>query len=101
MWEVALAILLMMLCIESLVDRHYGLAVILITPLTIFIAEYGSVTSLAQASVEEVIRARMFDTALGCAVGLSGGLAIHSVKLRVPLRRIEKWLLIRFSSQHS
>lgn len=96
-WEVALAIFLMMLCIESLVDRHYGLAVILITPLTIFIAEYGSVTSLAQASVEEVIRARMFDTALGCVVGLSGGLAIHSAKLRIPLRRIEKWLLVRFA----
>ena len=95
-WEVAIAILLMMLCIETLVDRHYGLAVILITPLTIFIAEYGSNVSLVEASVQEVIRARMLDTALGCLVGLSGGLAIHSTKLRVPLRRVEKWLLVRF-----
>ncbi len=55
MWGVAVAILLLMLCIEALVDRHYGLAVIFVTPLTIFIAEYGSTVSLAQFGVQEVI----------------------------------------------
>lgn len=95
-WGVAIAVLMMMLCIESLVDRHYGLAVIFITPLTIFIAEYGSV-SLVQPVAEEVIRVRMLDTTIGCVVGLSGGLAIHSNRLRVPLRQIENWMLARFS----
>ena len=95
-WEVAIAILLMMLCIESLVDRHYGLAVIFVTPLTIFIAEYGSSVVQVQSSVQEVIHARMLDTALGCVVGLSGGLAMHSIKLRIPLRRAEKRLLAVF-----
>ena len=47
----------MMLCIESLVDRHYGLAVVFITPLTIFIAEYGSGLPLTSAAYQEVTRA--------------------------------------------
>ncbi len=95
-WSIAIAILCMMFLIESFVDRHYGLAVIFITPLTIFIAEYGSTMSVPPVA-GDVIQARMIDTALGCVIGLSGGLAIHSTRLRVPLRRFENWLLLRFS----
>lgn len=97
MWGVAAALLTMILCIESLVDRHYGMAVIFITPLTVFIAEYGSGLPLAPEMYQEVIRARMLDTVLGCMVGLSGGWVMHSTALRVPLRRLENWLLVRFS----
>lgn len=97
MWGVATALLLMMLCIESLIDRHYGLAVIFITPLTIFIAEYGSGLPLAPEVYAEIIQARLLDTALGCMVGLSGGLVMHSTKIRTPLRRVEHWLLVRFN----
>jgi uncharacterized membrane protein YccC len=93
---VALAILTMMLCIETLVDRHYGLAVIFITPLTIFIAEYGSGLPFTEQAYQEVILARLFDTIIGCLVGLSGGVVIHSTNLRVPMRRMENWLLARF-----
>lgn len=96
MWGVAVSILVMMLCIESLVDRHYGSAVIFITPLTIFIAEYGSGLPLSQHLYQEVIRARLLDTALGCVIGLSGGVVMHSTNLRVPLRHLEKWMLMRF-----
>ncbi|MCG3808823.1 FUSC family protein [Psychrobacter sp. Ps4] len=96
-WGVALAILTMMLCIETLVDRHYGLAVIFITPLTIFIAEYGSGLPFSESAYQEVIRTRLFDTVIGCLVGLSGGGVMHSTNLRIPLRRIENWLLARFS----
>ncbi|WP_201568198.1 FUSC family protein [Psychrobacter sp. JCM 18900] len=95
-WGIAIAILCMMFLIESFVDRHYGLAVIFITPLTIFIAEYGSTMSVPPVA-GDVIQARMIDTVLGCVIGLSGGLAIHSTRLRVPLRRFENWLLLRFS----
>ncbi|OXL20216.1 FUSC family protein [Psychrobacter sp. DAB_AL32B] len=95
-WGVAISILIMMLCIESLVDRHYGLAVIFITPLTIFIAEYGSGLPLTSAAYQEVTNARLLDTLLGCMVGLGGGVVMHSTNLRVPLRRIEKWVLTRF-----
>ena len=71
-WGVAVAILVMMFLIESFVDRHYGLAVIFITPLTIFIAEYGS-TMVVPPVAGDVIHARMIDTALGCGIGLGGG----------------------------
>ncbi|KAA0913541.1 FUSC family protein [Psychrobacter sp. ANT_WB68] len=96
-WGVALAILGMMLCIETLVDRHYGLAVIFITPLTIFIAEYGSGLPFSEQGYQEIILARLFDTIIGCLVGLSGGVVMHSTNLRVPLRRLESWLLARFA----
>jgi|TARA_R110002020_G_scaffold133506_3_gene297902 hypothetical protein len=95
-WGVAVSILTMMLCIESLVDRHYGLAVIFITPLTIFIAEYGSGLPLSEQAYQTVILARLFDTLIGCLVGLGGGVVMHSTNLRVPLRRMENWLLARF-----
>lgn len=99
MWGVATALLLMILSIESLIDRHYGSAVVFITPLTIFIAEYGSGLPLAPEVYGEVIRARLLDTALGCLVGLSGGVVMHSTPLRLPLRRVEKWLLVRFNQK--
>ena len=95
-WGVAISILMMMLCIESLIDRHYGLAVIFITPLTIFIAEYSSGLPHSTQVYGEVIQARLLDTLLGCMVGLGGGVVMHSTNLRVPLRRIEKWMLTRF-----
>lgn len=97
-WQVAMAIFIMMLGIESLVDRHYGLAVILITPLTIFIAEYGSGLPLSKQIYQQVIQARMLDTALGCLVGISGGLAMQSSLLRLPLGRLERRLLQRFGA---
>lgn len=96
-WGVALMFLIMMLLIESLIDRHYGLAVVFITPLTIFIAEYGSGLPISQQAYQAVMQARLYDTAIGCLVGLGGGVVMHSTNLRVPLRRIENWLLARFS----
>ena len=98
-WSVAIAILVMMLGIESLVDRHYGLAVVLITPLTIFIAEYGSGLPLVPQVYHEVMRARLLDTTLGCLVALGGGVVMHSTNLRLPLRRLENWLLMRFGQK--
>jgi len=38
-WEVVAAMLVLAVIIESLVLRHYGLAVVFITPLTIYLAE--------------------------------------------------------------
>ncbi|GAA0323051.1 FUSC family protein [Psychrobacter aestuarii] len=95
-WGVAVAILVMMFCIESLVDRHYGLAVIAITPLTIFIAEYGSGLPISAQGYQTVIHVRLVDTALGCLVALGGGMLMHALAIRPPLRRIENWLLAQF-----
>ena len=97
-WQVAIAIFIMMLCIESLVDRHYGLAVVFITPLTIFIAEYGSGLPLSEQIYQQVIQARMLDTLLGCLIGIMGGLAMQSPKLRLLLNRLERWLLKSFGA---
>ncbi|MGP5514450.1 FUSC family protein [Psychrobacter alimentarius] len=97
MIDQSLTVLIMMLFIENLVDRHYGLAVIFITPLTIFIAEYGSGLPFSEQAYQVVMRARLYDTAIGCLVGLAGGVVMHSTNLRVPLQRMENWLLARFS----
>lgn len=98
MWGVAIAILLMMLFIEALIDRHYGMAVAFITPLTIFIAEYGSGLPLTPQAYQEVIHTRLFDTIIGCVVALAGGVVMRSTRLRVPLQKIEKWLLLTFKT---
>lgn len=96
-WGVAFAILMMMICIESMIDRHYATAVVFITPLTIFIAEYGSGLPVSSAQSQSIITARLLDTALGCAVGLAGGWVIHSSTLQAPFRKVESYLLTKFS----
>ncbi|WP_201534498.1 FUSC family protein [Psychrobacter ciconiae] len=96
-WGVAAMILAMMLCIESMIDRHYAIAVIFITPLTIFIAEFGSGLPVSAAHSQAIINARLLDTVLGCAVGFAGGWVIHSTKLQAPFQKIEAYLLAKFS----
>lgn len=95
---VAAAIFLMMFWIETMVVRHYGLAVLIITPLTIFIAEFGRDHATAELSqgwwvYQELIQARFFDTALGCLIALAGGLIIHSRTIRRPLDVLESKML--------
>lgn len=78
-WSVSLLMMLLAFCIELLVVRHYGLAVIFVTPLTIFLAE---ASHLGQASPDELLLARLFDIVLGSVTGLFGGLCLHSPKFR-------------------
>jgi uncharacterized membrane protein YccC len=78
-WTVSLLMTLLCFAIETLVVRHYGLAVVFITPLTIFLAE---ATSLGHGSPHVMIQARFFDTLLGCAVGLIGGIGLHNPRFR-------------------
>ncbi|HEY0328571.1 MAG TPA: FUSC family protein [Rhodopseudomonas sp.] len=78
-WSIALLVIALSFVIESAVVRHYGFAVIFITPLTIFLADAAS---LGQGSPNAVIEARFFDTLLGCAVGLLGGFCLHSPSFR-------------------
>ncbi len=51
-WRIALLVILLVFVIESLVVRHYGLAVIFITPLTILLAEAAT---LGAAPLAELI----------------------------------------------
>ena len=100
---VAIAIFWMMLWIETMIVRHYGLAVIFITPLTIFIAEYGSGHALmgtaaqAQGAYQALMTSRLLDTALGCMIALLGGLLMHSTWVRERVLAVELSLVRRFS----
>lgn len=88
-WRVALLVILLAFAIETLVVRHYGLAVIFITPLTILLAEAAT---LGHTPLAELIASRFIDTLLGCVVGLIGGICLHNARFRTlvsgPLRRL-------------
>jgi hypothetical protein len=78
-WAVAAVITTLSFIIEMLVVRHYGLAVVFITPLTILLAE---AVQLGAASPLPLMQARLIDTILGCLVGLAGGACLHSTRFR-------------------
>jgi len=84
-WRIAFAVMALTVLVESLVVRHYGLAVVFITPLTILLADAGALGG--DLAVGMLVRARLFDTALGCAVGLLAGLCLHSPPLRAAVAR--------------
>lgn len=88
-WTIAVAMMLLSFIIEVLVVRHYGLAVIFITPLTILLADAAA---LGQGSPGAIVHARLIDTVLGALVGLIGGICLHSPRFREivgrPLRRL-------------
>lgn len=95
---VAIALFLMFLWIETMVVRHYGLAVVMVTPLTVFIAEYSRDTQNVLADVgvmsyQGIVQARFIDTLLGCSIALVGGLIMHSTWLRKPLMILESKLI--------
>lgn len=78
-WGVSLLMMLLAFVIETLVVRHYGLAAIFITPLTILLAEAAQ---LGQGSPDALLQARLLDTVLGAAVGLVGGVCLHNPRFR-------------------
>jgi len=83
-WGVSLLMIALTFVVETLVVRHYGLAVVFITPLTIFLAEAAR---LGQGSPEAMLQARLFDIVLGSVVGLIGGICLHSPGFRQTLGR--------------
>ena len=83
-WSVALMMIALTFTVETLVVRHYGLAAIFITPMTIFLAE---ATRLGHGSADAMLRARLQDTVLGSVVGLVGGVCLHSPRFRELLGR--------------
>lgn len=95
-WSISLMVIMLSFIIETTVVRHYGFAVIFITPLTIILAEAAT---LGHGSATAVIQARFFDTALGCTVGFIGGFCLHSPRFRDvvgrQLRRLAPSRLLR------
>ena len=78
-WRFALVMMVLAFVIEMLVVRHYGMAVIFITPLTIFLAEAAR---LGQGSPDALLAARLVDTVLGSVMGLIGGICLHNPRFR-------------------
>ena len=78
-WSVALMMIALTFVIETLVVRHYALAAVFITPLTIFLAEGAR---LGHRSPNAMLQARLLDTILGSLVGLAGGICLHSPRFR-------------------
>ena len=74
-----ISIFILQFIIEMLVVRHYGLAVIFITPLTLFLAEAGSAM---HADLNVLMPARFLNIALGSIIGAVAGWFIHHEQLR-------------------
>lgn len=92
-WSISLLMMVLAFVIEVLVVRHYGLAAIFITPMTIFLAE---ASHLGHGAPEALLQARLFDTVLGSVVGLIGGVCLHSPRFREVLgRRIRRLYPLR------
>lgn len=83
-WRIALMVMVLAFIIETLVVRHYGLAVIFVTPLTLFLAD---APYLGHTSPAGLLQSRLVDTVLGCLVGLAGGIGLHSPRFREVLGR--------------
>ncbi|WP_299823858.1 FUSC family protein [uncultured Pontibacter sp.] len=82
--DICISILILQFIIEMLVVRHYGLAVIFITPMTIFIAEAGSAMT---ADPNKLVYARFLDIVLGSLIGAGGGWLLHHQQLRQKAQR--------------
>ena len=78
-WTLCLTLTALSFVIESLVVRHYGLAVIFITPLTIMLAEAGANMQLPP---ELIIQARLIDIVVGSVIGMVGGIFLHNLSMR-------------------
>ena len=78
-WSLFLILTTLSFIIEMLVVRHYGLAVIFITPLTILLAEAGANMQLPP---DVIIQARLIDIVVGSVIGVVGGVFLHNLTLR-------------------
>lgn len=89
-WTIPLVMIALAFCIEMLVVRHYALAAIFITPLSILLVEAAT---LGQTSPAPLIAARFWDTVLGCLVGLLGCVCLHSPRFRATISPLLRRLL--------
>lgn len=76
--SVCISILLLQFIVEMLVVRHYGLAVMFITPLTILLAEAGRAMSVNPGTL---VSARFIDIVLGSLIGALGGWFLYHRQL--------------------
>lgn len=77
--HVILCIIVLQFIVEVLIVRHYALAVIFITPLTILLGEIGK-ESLDH--VNTLMYIRFIDISVGCLIGVIGGFIIYNNSVR-------------------
>ena len=77
--NICISIMVLQFIIEMLIVRHYGLAVIFITPLTLFLAEAGSAMTVDATTL---IAVRFMDILIGSCIGAIGGWFLHHEQLR-------------------
>jgi uncharacterized membrane protein YccC len=93
-WGIALVMMALSVAIESTVTRHYAIATIFITPLTILLADAATLGHYTPAAL---LQARFFDTVLGCLIGLAGGASLHSTRFREVAGRLLRRMIPRSS----
>lgn len=81
---VCICILVLQFIIEMLIVRHYALACIFITPLTIFLADIGSLFTVDR---DLLISARFNDILVGSIIGGVGGWLLHHQQLKAKADR--------------
>jgi hypothetical protein len=91
-WHIAAAVTVLTFIVETLVVRHYGAAVVFITPLSVLLAEAAQ---LPVAHVGELLQARLLDTVVGSLFGLMGGAVLHLPGPRAALGRALRRVLGR------
>lgn len=92
-WGIAIAIMLLVATIETLIVRNYALAIIFVTPMTLLIAESGQ---HANGEHLPIILARFWDTLVGCTIGVIGGLVMHNHRIRPKLHQLDCHLRNKF-----
>jgi hypothetical protein len=81
-WGRCLLMMALTVVVETLVVRHYAIGAVFMTPLSIFLVEAAK----AHPEAGPLVQARFFDTLLGSAIGVLGGVAIHHAGIRAVIR---------------
>ena len=78
-WTISLMVMTLSFIVEVMIVRHYGFAVIFITPLTLFLAEAAT---LGHDMPTGILQARLVDPIAGSLVGLASGFCLHRPHFR-------------------
>ncbi|MFM6929972.1 MAG: FUSC family protein, partial [Bdellovibrio sp.] len=78
-WSICVAIIILQFVIEMLIVRHYALAVVFITPMTILLTEAGNPLI---HNPEVLVPIRFWNIALGSLIGAIGGWVIYNERIR-------------------